>query len=310
VEEAAKGSDVAMMDGVYAAISGLEANQTMLDVTANDLANTNTVGYKGASVTFSDALTQITRGAAGPTATLGGTNPIQVGLGVQVSAIDPNMGSGTLQPTGNPLDVAIEGNGFLRVGNGTPPATAPYTSGVPTTMDYTRAGNLTTDAAGFLTTQDGQYVIGRNAVATGSGASTTYSPGTTDTYLNIPTGSDNISIGTDGSVNYTDENPSSSTYGSTVTAGYLSLATFANQDGLQRIGTSDWTATQNSGAEKVGTPGIAGYGQTIGGQLEQSNVDLAADMSQMINAQNGYDANSRVIQTADAMLQSLMAAIQ
>jgi len=299
-----------MMDGVFAAISGLEANQTMLNVTANNLANVNTVGYKSASVTFDDALTQIQRGASGPTSAIGGTNPIQVGLGVQVAAIDPTMSSGTLQPTGNPLDVAVEGNGFLRVGNGTPPASAPYTAGVPTTLDYTRAGNLTTDAAGFMTTQEGQYVIGRNAVATGSGASTTYAPGTTDTYLHIPTGSANIAIGTDGSVNYTDENPSSSTYGSTVTAGYLSLATFPNQNGLQRIGASDWVATQNSGTETVGTPGTAGYGQTIGGQLEQSNVDLATDMSQMITAQNGYDANSRVIQTADHMLQTLMQSIQ
>jgi flagellar hook protein FlgE len=299
-----------MMNGVYAAISGLEANQTMLDVTANDLANVNTVGFKGAGVTFSDSLTQISRGAAGPTPNLGGTNPIQVGLGVQVSAIDPNMSSGTLQPTGNPLDVAIEGNGFLRVGNGTPPASAPFTAGVPTTFDYTRAGNLTTDAAGFLTSQEGQYVIGRNAVATTSGGITTYAPGTTDTYLHIPTGSANISVGTDGSVNYTDETPSSATFGQTVTAGYLSLATFPNQNGLQRVGTSNWVATQNSGAETVGTPGTAGYGQTIGGQLEQSNVDLAADMSQMITAQNGYDANSRVIQTADAMLQTLMQSIQ
>jgi len=299
-----------MMDGVYAAISGLEANQTMLNVTANNLANVNTVGYKGAGITFSDSLTNITRGAAGPTPSLGGTNPIEVGLGVQVSAIDPNMGSGTLQPTGNPLDVAVEGNGFLRVGNGTPPTAAPYTSGVPTTFDYTRAGNLTTDAQGFLTTQAGQYVVGRNAVATTTGGTTTYAPGTTDTYLNIPTGSANIAIGTDGSVNYTDENSSSSTYGQTVTAGYLSLATFPNQDGLQRVGTSNWIATQNSGTPTVGTPGTGGFGPTIGGQLEQSNVDLASDMSQMITAQNGYDANSRVIQTADAMLQTLMQAIQ
>jgi flagellar hook protein FlgE len=299
-----------MMDGVFAAISGLEANQTMLDVTANDLANANTIGYKSASVTFDDALTQIQRGASGATSSTGGTNPIQVGLGVQVAAIDPSMGSGTLEPTGNPLDVAIEGNGFLRIGNGTPPSSPPFTSGVPTSLDYTRAGNLTTDAGGFLTTQEGQYVIGRDAVATTTSSGTTYAPGTTDTYLHIPTGSSNVSIGTDGSVNYTDESPSSPTYQKTVTAGYLSLATFPNQNGLQRIGTSDWTATSNSGNETVGTPGTPGYGQTIGGQLEQSNVDLAADMSQMITAQNGYDANSRVIQTADAMLQQLMQVIQ
>jgi flagellar hook protein FlgE len=299
-----------MMDGVDAAISGLEADQTMLDVTANDLANLDTVGYKSASVTFADALTQVQRGAAGATSATGGTNPMQVGLGVGVSAIDPNMSAGTMQATGNPLDVAIEGNGFLRVGEGTPPTSPPYTSGVPTSFDYTRAGNLTTDAAGFLTTQTGQYVIGRNAVATTGSSGTTYAPGTTDSYLQIPTTAANVAIGTDGSVTYTDETPSSSTYQQTVTAGYISLAVFPNQDGLQRVGNSDWTQTPNSGNPTVGTPGVNGFGQTVGGELEDSNVDLASDMSSMITAQNGYDANSRVIQTADAMVQSLLQVIQ
>jgi len=299
-----------MLDGVFAAISGLEANQTMLNVTANNIANVNTVGYKEQGVSFSDALTQISRGASAATTSTGGVNPIQIGLGVQIAATNPVMGSGTLAPTGNPLDIAIEGNGFFRVGNGAPPAAAPYTTGVPTTVDYTRAGNFTTDAAGFLTTQEGQYVIGRSATATTSGGVTSYAPSTTDTYLHIPPGSANVTIGTDGSVNYTDEAPASATFGQTVVAGYISLATFPNQQGLQRLGASDWAATSNSGAEAVGTPGTLGYGQTIGGQLEQSNVDLASDMTSMVTAQNGYDANSRVIQTADAMLNQLMQVIQ
>jgi flagellar hook protein FlgE len=299
-----------MMDGVYSAISGLQANQTVLDVTANDLANLNTIGYKSSDVTFEDALTQLQRGGANATASTGGTNPIQIGLGVQVSAVQPDMSGGTLQTTGNPLDVAIEGNGFLRLGDGTPPTSPPYTAQVPTSFDYTRAGSLTTNASGFVTTQDGQYVIGRNAVATTTSSGTTYAPGTSDTYLNIPVGSSNIAIGTDGAVTYTDENSSSSTYGQTVTAGYISLATFPNQDGLQRIGQSDWTTSPNSGNPAVGTPGNAGFGQTIGGELEQSNVDMATDMTNMITAQNGYDANSRVIQTADAMLQTLVQTIQ
>ena len=111
-----------MLDGVFAAISGLEANQTMLNVTANNIANVNTVGYKEQGVSFSDALTQISRGASAATTSTGGVNPIQIGLGVQIAATNPVMGSGTLAPTGNPLDIAIEGNGFFRVGNGAPPA--------------------------------------------------------------------------------------------------------------------------------------------------------------------------------------------
>ena len=195
-----------MMAGMYAAISGLDANQAMLNETANDLANVNTVGYKAASVTFADSLTQVIHGASGPTSTNGGTNPEQIGLGVQVDATINEMTEGSFQSTNNPLDIAIEGNGFLRVGPGAPKE-AELTKGLPANVDYTRAGDLTTNAAGFLTTQAGEYVIGRNAeVAAEAATGNTYAPGKEDTYLRIPPGSSNVSIGQDGSVSYTDEN--------------------------------------------------------------------------------------------------------
>ena len=107
-----------MMAGMYAAISGLDANQAMLNDTANNLANVNTVGYKSSSITFADSLTQVIRGASGPTSSNGGSNPVQIGLGVQVNATRNEMTEGAFQTTGNPLDVAIEGAGFLRVGAG------------------------------------------------------------------------------------------------------------------------------------------------------------------------------------------------
>ncbi|HTA16075.1 MAG TPA: flagellar hook-basal body complex protein, partial [Solirubrobacteraceae bacterium] len=220
---------------MYAAISGLDANQTMLNDTANNLANVNTIGYKSSSVTFADSLTQVIRGASGTTISNGGTNPVQIGLGVQVDATEDQMSEGSFQSTNNPLDVAIEGNGFLRVGNGTPPAAPPYTTALPSNVQYTRAGNLTTNKLGFLTTQAGQYLVGRNAVATTTEAGTTYAPGTEDSYIVIPPGSDNVSIGQDGSVSYQDENPASPTFQQQVTAGYLSLATFANESGLERL---------------------------------------------------------------------------
>ncbi len=145
-----------MMAGMYAAISGLNANQTMLNDTANNLANVNTVGYKASAVTFADSLTQVMRGAAGPTVTNGGSNVVQVGLGVQVNATANEMTEGAFQSTNNPLDVAIEGAGFLRVGQGTPPAKEPYTTNLPASFLYTRAGDLTTNMLGFLTTQAGE----------------------------------------------------------------------------------------------------------------------------------------------------------
>ncbi len=166
-----------MMEGMYAAISGLDANQAMLNDTANNLANVNTVGYKGSNITFADSLTQVIRGASGPTSSNGGSNPVQIGLGVQVDATRNEMTEGAFQTTGNPLDLAIEGGGFLRVGPGEPPAKAPYTSGLPANFSYTRAGDLTTSAQGFLTTQSGEYVVGRNAVAKEGETETTYSPG-------------------------------------------------------------------------------------------------------------------------------------
>jgi flagellar hook protein FlgE len=299
-----------MMAGMYAAISGLDANQAMLNDTASDLANVNTVGYKASSVTFAESLTQVMHGASGPTATNGGSNPVQIGLGVEVSATRNEMTEGSFQTTNNPLDVAIEGTGFLRVGAGTPPAKEPYTSGLPAKVNYTRAGDLTTNSQGFLTTEAGEYVIGRNAVATETEAGTTYTAGKEESYIRIPPGSSDVSIGQDGSVAYTDENPESKTYQQRVTAGYISLATFPNEAGLERIGGSLWAQTANSGAPIVGTPDTPGYGATIGGELEMSNVDLATEMTNMITAERGYQANSRVISVADEMLGTLVTMVQ
>jgi flagellar hook protein FlgE len=291
---------------MYAAISGLDANQEMLNETASNLANVNTVGYKAASVTFADSLTQVMRGASAPTSTNGGSNVVQIGLGVQVSATQNEMTEGAFQSTNNPLDLAIEGDGFLRVGSGTPPGAEPYTSGLPTSVKYTRAGNLTTNENGFLTTQSGEYVIGRNAVPTETESGPTFAPGKEETYIRIPPGSADVSIGQDGSVSYTDETPETKDFGRRVTAGYITMATFPNETGLERVGGSLWVQSANSGLPIVGTPDTGGFGATIGGELEQSNVDLATEMTNMITAERGYQANSRVISTADEMLGTLV----
>jgi flagellar hook protein FlgE len=285
---------------MYAAISGLEANQTMLDVTANNLSNLNTVGYKDQSVQFSDALSQTIRGAGGTTSTLGGTNPVQLGAGVQVAGVETNETTGTLQSTGNPLDVAIAGNGFLCVATGSPP-TAPSASAA----QYTRAGDLTTDSAGYLTNQNGQYVLGYSAAVSGSGANVTYAKGTYPAFIQIPATASNISIGTDGTVSYTDNVAADATAGETVVAGYLALAGFANPQGLQAVGNNNFVTTGNSGAAQVGQAASGGLGQTVSGELEGSNVDLATEFTTMITAQRGYQANAHVISTADQMLQTL-----
>ena len=107
-------------------------------------------------------------------------------------------------------------------------------------------------------------------------------------------------------MSYIDGNPASATYQQRVTAGYVSLAKFPNQGGLERDGGSLWSATSNSGSEVVGTPNTVGYGQTIAGEVEMSNVDLATEFTNMITAERGYQANSRVITTADQMLQDVV----
>src|ERR671928_338582 len=120
-----------MMRGMFTAISGLKQHQTMLDVTANDIANVNTIGYKSSRVTFEDTLTQLQRGAAGATTTTGGSNAAQIGLGVGLGSIDNLMTGGAVQTTGNPLDVAIQGDGLFEIGEGNPTGPA---SAIPPTQ--------------------------------------------------------------------------------------------------------------------------------------------------------------------------------
>jgi len=238
-----------MMRSMYSAISGLKVHQTMLDVTSNDIANVNTLGYKAQRTTFKESLSQLQRGAAAPNAAQGGSNAIQVGLGVQLGSIDNNMSTGALQTTGNPLDVALQSDGsWFRVATANP-------------------------AAGT---------------------------GRADQLIPMPSGSTNVSIAQDGSVSY---DPASG--GARVTAGYRSLATFANEAGLQRVSSNRWSASSSSGAENVGTPGGT-FSLVAGGQTEMSNVDLAQEFTNMISAQRGFQANSRVISTADQMLQDLV----
>jgi flagellar hook protein FlgE len=279
-----------MMRGMFSAISGLKNHQVMLDVTANDIANVNTIGYKSARTTFKDSLTQLQRGASGVGATNGGTNAAQVGLGVGLGSIDNLMTGGASQPTGNPLDVAIQGEGFFRL--------TQVGTGAPANFQYSRAGNFTTNTAGHLLTQEGFYVVGKNAVGPAGGP---YTVGPTDVQIQVPAGATNVAIAGDGSVSYI---PASG--GPRETAAFISLATFANAAGLERASGNRWTASANSGIEDVDTPLVAGKGGTASGQIEMSNVDLAQSFTTMITAQRGFQANSRVISTSDEMLQDLV----
>jgi len=280
-----------MMRSLFAAISGLRVHQTMLDVTANDIANVNTVGFKGSTVSFKDALSELQSGASGPSTGLGGKDAMQIGLGVQLGAISTNMVSGAIQTTDNPYDLAIQGEGFFRVASGA-------TGGGFGTVNYTRAGNFTTDASGNLVTQDGQFVLGY--AASTQGPPPTF--GTTDSKITIPATAESVSIGQDGIVNYID-----TTTGKTTALAQITMAKFPNDAGLTKAPGTKFLESPNSGAPVVGVPGDnQGLGTLAEGSLEMSNVDLAAEFTNMIEAQRGFQANGRIISTADQMLQDLV----
>jgi flagellar hook protein FlgE len=277
-----------MMRGMFSAISGLKQHQTMLDVTANDIANVNTIGYKSSRVTFQDSLTQLQRGASGPTTGNGGSNAAQVGLGVGLGSIDNLMSGGATQTTGNPLDVAIQGEGFFQVADGSPAAGGDAL----TANAYTRAGNFSINSEGFLTTQTGQFVVG---VAAGP------PQGTTECAIQVPAGATGVAIDQSGGVSWVD-----ATTGNRTTGYRLRLATFSNAAGLERSGSNQWVPSANSGPKSTANPGENGLGVTQAGAIEMSNVDLAQTFTSMITAQRGFQANSRVISTADEMLQDLV----
>jgi flagellar hook protein FlgE len=293
-----------MMRGMYSAISGLKSQQTMLDVAANDLANVNTVGFKGGRVTFKDALQQTLKTSSASGAGVGGTNAEQIGLGASVGTIDNNMSAGAVQATGNALDVAIQGDGWFRAGPGNPTPGTP-TAGTPPVaqVTYTRAGNFTRNDNGYLVTANGDYVLGRDAPG-----------GANDLFLQIPAGASDVAIAQDGAVSfvppagYTQPAGLPAIVNGRAICGYLSLAKFPNDAGLERLTSNRWRASANTGVESVNTPGGGGgtYGTTTAGAIEMSNVDLATEFTMMITAQRGFQANSRVISTADQMLQDLV----
>ncbi len=209
-----------MMRGMFAAISGLAVHQNMLDVTANNIANVNTIGYKSERTSFEDALSQLQKGSSAPTATSGGTDAEQIGLGVRLGSINNVMTAGAVQTTGNPYDVAIQGDGFFRV------VADPTTLGGTPTYMYTRAGNFTTDANGDLVTNDGDYVVGFKFDSSGN----PLTGAANETKITIPAGSQSVTIGQNGIVSVTDS------AGAVTKVAIISLAQFPNNAGLERVG--------------------------------------------------------------------------
>jgi flagellar hook protein FlgE len=391
-----------MLRSLFSGISGLRAHQTMMDVVGNNISNVNTVGYKDSSTVFEDTLSQMVQNGTAPTATTGGMNAAQVGLGVRLGGVSTNFGQGSTQLTGKSTDMMIQGDGFFVVNNGSQNL-------------YTRAGAFTLDANGSLTTPDGAIVQGWNAVngtintqqtpagitlpvglqipptptsavglggnvpataAVGTAFTTTINTydaqGTVvpESFTFTKTGTDTwsmaatnatpaastvtfdpasgkltsaspvaLTIGTQAvSVDLTKltqfgqsntlsaltQNGSATgslqsfsvqpdgvvmgvfTNGVKQPIAQVAVATFNNPGGLEKAGNSDFVAGPNSGVPQIGVAGTGGRGSLVGGALEMSNVDLATEFTNLIVAQRGFQANSKIITASDEILQDLV----
>jgi flagellar basal-body rod protein FlgG len=245
----------------------MQAQETNLDVISNNLANVNTTGFKKSRADFQDLMYQYVVEPGAPTSqTTSNPTGVQVGLGVKTAAVQKLFTQGDLSSTGNQLDIAIEGDGFLQV-------TRP-----DGTIAYTRTGSLRLDQNGQMVTADG-FVI---------------APGIT-----IPPDALGITIGQDGTVSV--KQPGNVT---PVQAGQLNAVRFPNNGGLRATGQGLYEETQASGAPVTGIFSQAGYGRLNQGFLESSNVSVVEQVVSMITAQRAYEASSKGITTADEMLSS------
>ncbi|HLI17604.1 MAG TPA: flagellar basal-body rod protein FlgG [Rhodanobacteraceae bacterium] len=255
-----------MFSALWIAKTGLDAQQTNMDVISNNLANVNTTGFKASRASFQDLVYQDVRQPGGQT-TQQTESPsgLMLGTGVRVAGTEKLFTQGNLTQTGNSLDVAIQGQGFLQV------------SMPDGSIAYTRDGSLHMDNNGQVVTADG-YPI---------------SPSIT-----IPPNAQAVTIGKDGTVSITMPGQAAPT-----SVGTLQLAEFINPAGLQPTGDNLYVETASSGSPQIGQPGVNGMGTLQQGALETSNVNVVEALVDMIQTQRAYEMNSKAISTTDSMLQ-------
>jgi flagellar basal-body rod protein FlgG len=257
-----------MIRSLWIAKTGLDAQQTNLDVIANNLANVSTNGFKRAGVVFEDLMYQNLRQAGAPAGEAGQLpTGLQIGLGVRAVATTRNFAQGNMTQTGNVYDLAIKGQGFFQV-------QMPDGS-----TAYTRDGAFQVNADGELVTNNGQPV----------------QPGIT-----VPVNAQSVTIGPDGKVSVTLPGQAAP-----VEIGQLQLANFVNPAGLEPRGQNLFVETAASGPANVGDPGTDSLGPLQQGMVEGSNVNVVEELVTMIATQRAYELNSKAIQTSDQMLQKL-----
>lgn len=254
-----------MIRSLWVARTGLDAQQTQLDVIANNLANVSTNGFKRSRAVFEDLIYQTLRqpGAQSSQQTQIPTG-LQIGTGAKPVATARIFTQGNLQKTDNTLDVAVQGNGFFQVllPDGT--------------TAYTRDGSFQKDNQGQIVTSDG-FPVQPN--------------------ITIPANALSLTIGQDGTVSITQPGTAATTQ-----IGSIQVATFINPAGLQSVGQNLFLETAASGTPTPNTPGTNGAGVVSQGYVETSNVNVAEELVTMIQTQRAYELNSKVVSTSDAML--------
>ena len=251
--------------------TGLEALSTKLDVIANNLANVNTVGFKRSRVNFEDLFYQIRR-QPGVENSLGDITPagVEVGTGVKVSSTQLNFQQGSFEPSSNPLDLAIDGQGFFKV--------QVYPDMGPNGIGYTRAGN-------FFVNANGEMVLGNS------------SGFRLEPPITIPEDATSITVGNDGKVVVTTPGAAEPQE-----IGQIQLARFINPPGLLAKGQNVYVETAASGTPIEGNPTEEGFGQIMQNSLEASNVEPVKELVELIQTQRSFELNSQSIQASDEML--------
>jgi flagellar basal-body rod protein FlgG len=258
---------------LWAAKTGLDAQNTQMAVISNNLANSNTTGYKADRATFQDLMYQnVQQVGAQSTQNTQYSTGLSLGTGVRIAATEKNYVQGSVLQTGGNLDMSVTGEGFFQI-------TMP-----DGTLSYTRDGSFSLDSQGNVVTASG-YPL---------------SPAIT-----IPITAQSVTIGTDGTVSVTTAGTAKPT-----TVGQIQLANFINVEGLQPTGNNLLTESAASGAPEVGTPGTNGLGTLTQGSLETSNVNTVTELVNMITCQRAYEMNSKAISTTDQMLQYLTTNLQ
>lgn len=257
-----------MIKSLNTAATGMQAQQTNMDVVANNMANASTVGFKKSRAEFEDLMYQTVKEPGAQTG-LNSISPtgVQVGLGVKTAAVNKNFEQGSAQITKNPFDLEIEGSGFF-------PVMVPGGQ-----IAYTRDGAFKKGPDGRLQDKNGNVLVPE---------------------ITIPPDAAGVEISGDGQVNIV-------TQGNTQpqSIGQIQIVGFVNPAGLKNIGKNLFMPTNSSGIPQQALPGQAGLGTIAQGQLEMSNVNIVDEMVNMITAQRAYETNSKVIQASDQMLQQI-----